>query len=103
VKTDVNGIDTDNFTQQTTLDWQAHVYGDAPPEIRAVCEERKLSLHIFRWRTEMSRAGLRRNAVYLVRPDGYVGLADPDGSATTVTSYLDAHALTAAVTRTAAP
>jgi hypothetical protein len=93
VKTDVNGVDKDNFAQQTTLDWQAHVYGDATPEIRAVCEERKLSLHVFRWRPEMSRAGLRRNALYLVRPDGYVGLADPDGSATRVTSYLDARAV----------
>jgi 2-polyprenyl-6-methoxyphenol hydroxylase-like FAD-dependent oxidoreductase len=96
VKTDVNGIDTDNFVQQTPLEWQAHVYGDATPQIRAVCAERKLSLHVFGWRPEMSRAGLLRNAVYLVRPDGYVGLADPDGSATTVTSYLDARALTPA-------
>jgi 2-polyprenyl-6-methoxyphenol hydroxylase-like FAD-dependent oxidoreductase len=96
VKTDVNGIDTDNFAQQTTLDWQAHVYGNATPEIRAVCEERKLPLHVFPWRPEISRAGLRRNAVYLVRPDGYVGLADSDGSATAVTSYLDARALTPA-------
>ncbi len=94
VKTDVNGVDADNFTPLTTLEWQAHVYGDATPEIRAVCEDRKLSLHVFGWRPEMSRAGLRRNAVYLVRPDGYVGLADPDGSATSVTSYLDARALT---------
>jgi 2-polyprenyl-6-methoxyphenol hydroxylase-like FAD-dependent oxidoreductase len=94
VKTGANGVDSDNFAQLTTLDWQAHVYGDATPEIRAVCEERKLPLHVFPWRPEMSRAGLRRNAVYLVRPDGYVGLADPDGSAVRVTSYLDARAFT---------
>jgi hypothetical protein len=42
----------------------------------------------------MDRTGLRRNAVYLVRPDGYVGLADPDGSAAVLTSYLDVHKLT---------
>jgi hypothetical protein len=41
----------------------------------------------------MSRAGLRRNAVYLIRPDGYVGLADPAGSATAIASYLDARKL----------
>ena len=44
----------------------------------------------------MSQAGLRRNAVYLVRPDGYVALADPAGKATTITSYLDARELTPA-------
>jgi 2-polyprenyl-6-methoxyphenol hydroxylase-like FAD-dependent oxidoreductase len=96
VRTDVNGIDTDNFAPLTSLDWQAHVYGDATPEIRAVCEGRRLSLHVFPWRPEMSRAGLRRNAVHLVRPDGYVALVDADGRATAVTSYLDARRLTPA-------
>jgi hypothetical protein len=41
----------------------------------------------------MGRAGLRRNAVYLVRPDGYVALADSEGRATAITSYLDAREL----------
>ena len=41
----------------------------------------------------MGRTGLRRDAVYLVRPDGYVALADPEGSSTAVTSYLDARKL----------
>ena len=44
-----------------------------------------------RWR----RAGLRRNAVYLVRPDGYVGLADAEGGATAIASYLDARKIIA--------
>ena len=43
----------------------------------------------------MGRAGLLRDALYLVRPDGYVALADPAGSAWAVSSYLDARKLTA--------
>jgi hypothetical protein len=74
----------------TSLDWQVHVYGDAAPEIKAHCNARKLPLHIFPWRPEMARTGLRRNAIYLVRPDGYVALANPEASAATLTSYLDA-------------
>jgi hypothetical protein len=93
VKADVSGLDEDNFTPLTSLDWQVHVYGDAAPEIQAACDGRKLPLHAFPWRPEMGRTGLRRNAVYLVRPDGYVGLADPEGSATTITRYLDARRL----------
>jgi 2-polyprenyl-6-methoxyphenol hydroxylase-like FAD-dependent oxidoreductase len=92
-KTDLNGVDTDNFAPLTSLDWQVHVYGDAPPEVQAVCDVRKLPLHVFPWRAELSRTGLRRNAVYLVRPDGYVAMADPAGSATAITSYLDARGL----------
>jgi 2-polyprenyl-6-methoxyphenol hydroxylase-like FAD-dependent oxidoreductase len=94
VKTDVNGVDAGNFTPLKSLDWQVHVYGDAVPEIEAVCDRRQLPLHRFPWRREIGRAGLRRNAVYLVRPDGYVALADPDGSAAALTSYLDARGLT---------
>jgi 2-polyprenyl-6-methoxyphenol hydroxylase-like FAD-dependent oxidoreductase len=96
VKTELNGVDVDNFTPLTSLDWQVHMYGDAAPEIRTMCDGRKLPLHVFPWRPEMRRPGLQRDAVYLVRPDGYVALADSEGSATTVTSYLDARKLTPA-------
>ncbi|HEY6387783.1 MAG TPA: FAD-dependent monooxygenase [Candidatus Acidoferrum sp.] len=93
VKTDLNGVGTDNFAPLTSVDWQVHVYGDAAPEVQAMCDARKLPLRVFPWRPEVSRTGLRRNAVYLVRPDGYVALADPAGSATAITSYLDAREL----------
>ena len=43
----------------------------------------------------MGRTGLRRNAVYLVRPDGYVALADAEGRGAAITSYLDARQLIA--------
>ena len=92
VKTNMNAVE-DNFAPLTSLDWQVHVYGDAAPKIQAVCDVRKLTLHVFPWRPEMSRAGLQPNAVYLVRPDGYVALADSEGGATAITSYLDARKL----------
>ena len=38
-----------------------------------------LPIHAFAWTPEMRRAGLRAGRCYLVRPDGYVALADPDG------------------------
>jgi 2-polyprenyl-6-methoxyphenol hydroxylase-like FAD-dependent oxidoreductase len=82
----------DNFAPLTSLDWQVHVYGDATPEVRKVCDERKLPLHIFPWRSEMSETGLQRDVVYLVRPDGYLALVTPKGSA--VTSYLESRKLT---------
>jgi 2-polyprenyl-6-methoxyphenol hydroxylase-like FAD-dependent oxidoreductase len=96
VKADRNGGDADNFTPLTSLDWQVHVYGDAAPDIQAVCDARKLPLHIFPWRPETGRAGLRRHAVYLVRPDGYVALAAAGDGATAVASYLDARKLASA-------
>ncbi len=79
----------DNFTPLTSLQWQLHVYGAAAPEISAICGARGLPLHVFAWRRTIQRAGLKRNAAYLVRPDGYVALADPEASAAKLQSYLD--------------
>jgi hypothetical protein len=59
-----------------------------------LCARRKLPLHVFAWRPAMRRTGLQRNAVYLVRPDGYVALADPARGARTLSSYLDVRKLT---------
>jgi hypothetical protein len=80
--------DSDNFAPLTSLDWQVHVYGEATAEVETACQDRKLPLHIFLWSAAAARSGLRRNAVYLVRPDGYVALADAGGSALGVLSYL---------------
>jgi len=74
------------------------VYGDASRELQTACKERKLSLHTFPWRPEMVRTGLRRSAVYLVRPDGYVALADEGGGGAAITAYLDARKFVTAST-----
>jgi 2-polyprenyl-6-methoxyphenol hydroxylase-like FAD-dependent oxidoreductase len=79
---------SDNFAPLTSLDWQVHVYGEATAELQTACQDLKLPLHIFPWKAAVQRSGLRRNAVYLVRPDGYVALADADGGAIAVSSYL---------------
>jgi 2-polyprenyl-6-methoxyphenol hydroxylase-like FAD-dependent oxidoreductase len=91
-----DGTDLDNFTPLASLDWQVHVYGDASRGIQAACEARALPLHVFPWRPVMGRAGLGRDAVYLVRPDGYVALADADSTGDAIRSYLDARKLAAA-------
>ena len=89
-----NGNDEDNFAPLKSLDWQVHVYGEATKELRQMCERRRLPLNVFAWRKEMRRTGVWRNAAYLIRPDGYVGLADAVGSAAAVSSYLDRYGIT---------
>jgi 2-polyprenyl-6-methoxyphenol hydroxylase-like FAD-dependent oxidoreductase len=67
----------DNFAPLASLTWQVHVYGEPRQGLAEVCAEFQVPLHLFAWQTLMRHAGLRRAAVYLVRPDGYVALADP--------------------------
>jgi 2-polyprenyl-6-methoxyphenol hydroxylase-like FAD-dependent oxidoreductase len=72
------GPDEDNFTPLTSLAWQVHVYGEPRPGVAEACAALGLPLHVFAWRPSMRRPGLARGALYLVRPDGYVALADAD-------------------------
>jgi 2-polyprenyl-6-methoxyphenol hydroxylase-like FAD-dependent oxidoreductase len=66
----------DNFAPLTSLRWQVHVYGEAGSGLGEACAELRLALHVFEWQQKMRRGGLQRGALYLVRPDGYVALAD---------------------------
>jgi 2-polyprenyl-6-methoxyphenol hydroxylase-like FAD-dependent oxidoreductase len=72
--------DGDNFDPLTSLRWQVHVYGEAKADVEGVCEELELPFHSFFWSPEVEKAGFTRNALYLVRPDGYLALVEENGS-----------------------
>jgi hypothetical protein len=93
----------DNFAPLASLDWQVHVYGAAAPDLTSMCDARKLPLHVFPWDRQVDRAGLQRDAVYLVRPDGYVALAESRSSAAALASYLDARKLKPRTWKTSFP
>jgi 2-polyprenyl-6-methoxyphenol hydroxylase-like FAD-dependent oxidoreductase len=77
----------DNFAPLADPVWQAHVYGTVKPELAAWCNTHGLPLHRFDWSPEHEKAGLAHNALYLIRPDTYVALADTAGSAQAVEHY----------------
>jgi len=83
----------DNFAPLRTLKWQVHVYGSANTELAQFCAMRQLQLQIFPWQDSCHDAGLLRDASYLLRPDGYVALADPAASAQTLAAYLEVREL----------
>ena len=78
----------DNFTPLAAINWQVHIYGECYPSITQFCETRSLPLHIFAWTPAAATAGLRENALYLIRPDGYIAFADPSPSVTSLEQYL---------------
>jgi 2-polyprenyl-6-methoxyphenol hydroxylase-like FAD-dependent oxidoreductase len=86
----------DNFAPLTTLKWQLHVYGEPTAMIIDFCAERALQLQSFPWQAACHQAGLAQNAVYLVRPDGYVALADPRAGAQNLAQYFAARGIHAA-------
>jgi hypothetical protein len=69
------------------MTWQVHVYGSATEELGHWCAAHDLPLHVFDWRSQYETAGILRNALYLLRPDSYVGLADPSASVRVLERY----------------
>src|SRR5262249_52620045 len=66
----------DNFAALASLNWQVHIYGRARPDVAEACDALRVPLHTFSWSPPMRRAGLVHGALYLIRPDGYLALAD---------------------------
>jgi hypothetical protein len=83
----------DNFAPLSSLTWQVHVYGEPRRGLAEVCAELQLPLHLFDWQPAMRRVGLSRGALYLVRPDGYIALADSPGDPERLRDYFSARSL----------
>lgn len=78
----------DNFTPLTSIAWQVHVYGESTDDLGDRCADLNIPVHRFRWESTMSAAGLLQGALYLIRPDGYVALADSQARLERLRQYL---------------
>jgi 2-polyprenyl-6-methoxyphenol hydroxylase-like FAD-dependent oxidoreductase len=79
----------DNFASLGTRAWQVHRYGDPVPALQTICDRRGVRLETFPWSSDAKEAGLKKNAAYIVRPDGYVAIADYDADPAKISAYLD--------------
>ena len=80
----------DNYKSLQSLDWQAHIYGEATAGATATLVDVATPLHRFAWTVGAEAAGFVRGAVYLIRPDGHVALASNDASGAALKHYLRA-------------
>jgi len=79
--------DGDNFGPLSAIAWQAHVYGEPAAELVCWCQANGVALHAAPWREAHGAAGLIRNALYLLRPDTYVALADASPTPVKLEAY----------------
>lgn len=84
----VEGAGGGNFAPLASAAWQIHVYGTARPELGEAAAAAGLPLHVFAWDRVAEEAGLAEDALYLVRPDGHVALADRKQDAEALGRYL---------------
>ena len=78
----------DNFAALQSLAWQVHVYGEPHPSVITTAKDLGIDLQRFDFGDHAERAGLQRNASYLIRPDGYVALAAEPGNVTDLTNFI---------------
>ena len=77
----------DNHESLNSLSWQVHVYGTARGSLGEWCASHALPLHVFAWTEAHAEAGLAQDALYLMRPDTYVALAEPSGDPAVLQRY----------------
>ena len=77
-----------NFQPLSSLDWQIHIYGTPADALRASATRWNLPVHFFPWDNQAQSAGFARDAVYLVRPDGHIALAQSDQNTTALEKFL---------------
>ncbi|WP_345740337.1 FAD-dependent oxidoreductase [Planomicrobium okeanokoites] len=85
----------DNFAPLCSVDWQIHVYGKAKPELVDFARSQSLELHEFPWNAQMKDAGFKQDALYLIRPDGHVGLAVEKQWLRVLKAYLETYRIVA--------
>ncbi len=95
----VAGADGDNYCSFSQIGWQMHVYGEASAPLLQWCGRHGVRLHAFPWQPAHASAGLVRDAMYLLRPDTYVGLAAKDQDTQRLQDYFAKHGLALAQLR----
>jgi len=82
-----------NFEPLISRQWQVHCYGKPTTALNNLLSEKNIPLYIFEWKPEAETAGYLRDAIYIVRPDGYIGLADGTGDIVKISAYCDTYIL----------
>lgn len=89
----VAGHGEGNFATLAIMGWQVHVYGKPSTELDRWCSQHHVQLNAFAWSEEAETAGLARDALYLLRPDTYVAVADASGSPEALARYFGTRGL----------
>jgi 2-polyprenyl-6-methoxyphenol hydroxylase-like FAD-dependent oxidoreductase len=77
-----------NFAPLASFRWQLHIYGEPKAALVATAQAQGIEMHTFAWNMQARNVGLRRDAAYLIRPDGHIGLAEPNQNPERLRRYL---------------
>ena len=93
---EIDGVEgKDNFHSLQACSWQAHVYGKVDKSLVQLLEDRTVPLETFPYvssgnlSTNMQLKGLGKDTLYLIRPDGQIGLACASNDIQLLNRYLE--------------
>jgi 2-polyprenyl-6-methoxyphenol hydroxylase-like FAD-dependent oxidoreductase len=64
--------EVDNFSTLRDVCWQLHIYGESLSQVVKWAQEMSVRVFTFHWDDQYAKAGLIKDAVYLLRPDQYI-------------------------------
>lgn len=68
----------DNYEPLKSLDWQIHIFGKASEDLKKSLVKKNSNIELklveFEWTEKAEAQGFFKEALYLVRPDGYIAL-----------------------------
>lgn len=76
-----------NFKPLASRSWQIHIYGQASNELKLVAQALSLPIIEFNWVKEAGDKGLQQDALYLIRPDGYIALIEANQDVAVLKEY----------------
>lgn len=69
------------------MNWSVQVFGKASKSLISYCDRKRIRLDHFFWKKKFEKKGIKKNVVYLIRPDGYIGFVDPEGKVENIQRY----------------
>lgn len=83
--------DGDNHEYLNSVDWQIHVYGKLTREIKRLSDRTGIPVHYTPWVKSFKDRRIKKNSVFLIRPDGYIAAATVIQRPKILSDYIDTH------------
>lgn len=80
---------SDNYESLSTMEWHIQIYGRAFGQFNSVANFRGFKVIEFQWSSEAAAKGFIKDAFYLIRPDGFIALADVKQNSSILKNYLN--------------
>lgn len=70
------------------MKWNARIFGKENIDLQNYFQQNDIEFKTYPWEISFEKCGISQNVLYLIRPDGYIGLIEPNLNLEKVKNYL---------------